>query len=50
MSEDEFEGIKKSFNIPSIGKLYCAYDRYKNIYNRKKYINEAKYKENKTNV
>ena len=44
ISEEEFNDMRKSFNIPYIGKLYCSYKRYKNVYNKKKYIYEAKHK------
>lgn len=29
LSEEEFNKLKCNFNIPSIGKLACTYDRYK---------------------
>ena len=31
LSEEEFKKLKTNFNIPSIGKLSCTYDRYKAI-------------------
>lgn len=34
LSEAEFSMLKPNFNIPSLGKLTCTYDRYKNIKNR----------------
>lgn len=36
LSEEEFNKLKPSVNIPSIGKLYVTYDRYKKI--RQRYI------------
>lgn len=50
ITEEQFNNMRTSFNIPNIGKLYCSYKRYKNIYNRKKFIYEAKHKKDKTNV
>lgn len=34
LNEAEFFMLKPNFNIPSLGKLTCTYDRYKNIKNR----------------
>lgn len=34
LNEAEFSMLKPNFNIPSLGKLTCTYDRYKNIKNR----------------
>lgn len=34
LNEAEFSMLKLNFNIPSLGKLTCTYDRYKNIKNR----------------
>jgi hypothetical protein len=36
LSEEEFNKLKPCVNIPSIGKLYVTYDRYKKI--RQRYI------------
>lgn len=39
LSEDQFNNMKSSVNIPAIGKLYCNYNRYKKItekYNKHK--------------
>lgn len=38
LSEDEFRMLKVNFNIPSLGKIACTYDRYKAIKDRYKYI------------
>jgi hypothetical protein len=45
LSEEEFAKLKTNFNIVSLGKLSCTYDRYKRVKLREKYKN-AKYKEN----
>lgn len=31
MSPEEFSKLKTNFNIPSLGKLYCTYERWKKI-------------------
>jgi hypothetical protein len=41
LSEEEFNSLITNFNIPSLGKLHCTYDKYKNI---KKSYNNAKAK------
>lgn len=54
LSEEEFNKLRTNFNIPSIGKLNCTYDKYLN----KKFILEAstkhkhnaEIKEDKTSV
>ena len=47
LSEEEFAKLKTNFNIVSLGKLSCCYDRYKRIKLREKYKNG--YIENKEN-
>ena len=39
LSEEEFNKLKTNFNIVSLGKLSCTYDRYKRIKLREKYKN-----------
>lgn len=50
LTEEEFNKYKTNFNIPSIGKLHCTYDRYsklkKRYKNYLKLINNADSKEN----
>lgn len=49
LSEEQFNEFRTSFNIPSIGKLYCSYDKYskmKKRFNNIKNIRE-KFNENK---
>lgn len=43
LSEEEFAKLKTNFNIVSLGKLSCNYDRYKKVKLKEKYKN-AKYK------
>ena len=31
ITEDEFNKLRTSFNIPSIGKFYCSYKRYTGV-------------------
>lgn len=54
LSEEQFNQLQTNFNIPSIGKLYCTYDRYKGIKDRYKYIKELRddpnNKESKTSI
>ena len=49
LSEEEFAKLKTNFNIVSLGKLSCNYDRYKKVKLKEKYKN-AKYKKDETNV
>jgi hypothetical protein len=36
LNEEDFSKLKTSFNVPSLGKFYCTYDRYKRIKNKLK--------------
>lgn len=45
LSEEEFKQLKTNFNIVSLGKLSCTYDRYLRVKEKEKYKN-AKNKEN----
>ena len=42
LSEEEFKKLRTSFNIPSLGKLSCSYERMKRVKNTKNYIKEKK--------
>lgn len=42
LSEDEFNQLKTNFNIPSLGKLNCTYDRYDGVNKKFRYIRELK--------
>lgn len=54
LNEEEFNKLKTSFNIPSIGKLAVTWDRYKALKDRYKHIknlrNESNNKESQTHV
>lgn len=43
LDEEEFNQLSTSFNIPSIGKLYCTYENYKKTKERFKNIKETKH-------
>lgn len=47
LTEDEFLTLRTNFNIPSLGKLTCTYDRYKGVISRFKYIKELRNKNEK---
>jgi hypothetical protein len=42
LSEEEFSKLKTNFNIPSLGKLHCTYERYTKVKERLKYFNKLK--------
>lgn len=55
LTEEEFNELRTNFNIPSIGKLSCTYERYQYIKNNYKNFKEIlengnDNKESKTNV
>lgn len=48
LTEEEFNALKTNFNLPSLGKLHCTYERYLGIKEQSKYIKNLKKKyENK---
>ena len=44
MSEEEFQKLRTNFNIPSLGKLSCTYDRVKRVKERYRYIRNLREK------
>ena len=48
LTEAEFLALKPNFNIPSLGKLTCTYDRYKGIKKKFNYIKLFREKNEKT--
>ena len=36
LNEEDFDSLKTSFNVPSLGKFYCTYDRYLRMKNKLK--------------
>lgn len=44
MSEEDFKQLRTNFNIPSLGKLSCTYDRLRRVRERYKYIRNLREK------
>lgn len=44
LSEEEFSEYRTNINIPSLGKLYCTYDRFLRVKKRFKIIQSLKSK------
>lgn len=44
INEEEFAKLRTNFNIPSLGKLTCTYDRMIGVKKRFKYIKHLKEK------
>lgn len=42
LSLEDFNKLKTNFNIPSLGKLSCTYDRMLNMKKRLEYINRIR--------
>lgn len=42
--EEEFQKLRTNFNIPSLGKLSCTYDRVKRVKERYRYIRNLREK------
>lgn len=49
LTEEEFNKLRTSFNIPSLGKLSCTYSRYTGVKDRFNYIIKFREKNEKTN-
>lgn len=39
LSEEDFNKLRTNFNLPSLGKLHCTYERYTKMKKRIEYIN-----------
>lgn len=51
LTEEQFNDIITSFNLPKLGKLSVTYDKYQKIQRKNKHIKyEAKHKKDKTDV
>lgn len=48
MNETEFLNLRTNFNIPSLGKLSCTYDRYVGVKKRFQYIRSIRDKNEET--
>lgn len=46
LTEEEFNKLRTCFNVPSLGKLVCTYDRYLGMKKRFKYLNDLKSRSN----
>lgn len=44
LTEEEFNQLRTNFNIPSLGKLHCTYERYKGMKEQHKYVKKLKEK------
>ena len=42
LSEEEFSKYRTNFNIPSLGKLSCTFDRMESVKKRFEYLNKIK--------
>lgn len=42
LSEEDFNKLRPNFNIPSLGKLHCTYERYKGMKERVNYLKKLK--------
>lgn len=42
LSEEDFHKLRTNFNIPSLGKLTCTYDRMIGVKKRFEYINKIR--------
>lgn len=42
LSEDSFNELKTNFNIPSLGKLSCTYNRYRRVKDKFNYIKKLR--------
>ena len=42
LSEEDFNKLRTNFNIPSLGKLHCTYERYRRMKERMNYIKKIK--------
>lgn len=42
LDKEDFNKLRTNFNIPSLGKLSCTYERMKGVKKRLKYINKIR--------
>jgi len=42
LSEEDFNRLRTNFNIPSLGKLHCTYERYRGMKERINYLKKIK--------
>ena len=46
LNEEDFAKLRTNFNIPSLGKLHCTYDRMLGMRERLKFIKQIREKKN----
>lgn len=49
LTEDEFSSLRTCFNIPSLGKISCTYERYVNVKKWLEYTEMCRKKNEKSN-
>lgn len=42
LSKEEFDKLRTNFNVPSLGKLSCTYDRFIGVKKRSQYLNKLR--------
>lgn len=42
LSKEDFDRLRTNFNIPSIGKLHCTYERYRGMKDRIIYLKKLR--------
>lgn len=42
LTEEQFNELRTNFNIPSLGKLICTYDRYIGVKKKYKYLKKLR--------
>lgn len=48
-NEEDFSKLRTNFNVPSLGKMTCSFDRLKGIRKRFEYLKHLKDNESKEN-
>lgn len=46
-SKEEFDALRTNFNIPSLGKLTCTFDRYQRVKEKFEHIKKLREKDEK---
>lgn len=49
LTEEEFKHLRTNFNLPSLGKLSCTYNRYIGVKEKFKHIKNLREKHEKAN-
>lgn len=48
LTEEEFKKLRPNFNIPSLGKVSCTYQRYKGVKEKFKHIKKLRERNEET--